>query len=172
MSAPVPHGRSTVRAADLLLGPNEAVSHRDPRLLRPAAALAAGHLVSERDLRPVGSRDGARLDDEAMAEHETRRARAVGSQLHALPLHRRLRADRAKLEAAYDAEHLLVCPTCALPRNGDEPASPFGQPRAPLACRSCGGPLVRLVDAPDLPAALHVSLARIAAHKEKRGGDR
>jgi hypothetical protein len=158
--------------AEVLLDTNEAVSHRDPRLLRPAAALAVGHLVRDRDLRPAGSLDGARLHDEAMAEHEARRARAVGSQLHALPLHRRLRADRAELEAAYDAEHLLVCPTCALPRNDDESAPSFGRPRAPLACRSCGGPLAALLDAPDLPPALHDSLARIAACRERIGGDR
>jgi hypothetical protein len=158
--------------AEVLLGANEAVSHRDPRLRRPAATVASGDLVSERELRPVGSRDGAQLHDDAMAEHEARRDRAVGSQLHALPLHRRLRADRAALEAAYDAEHLLVCPTCALPRNDDEGAPSFGRPRAPLACRSCGGPLVALVDAPDLPPALHDSIARIAARRERLGDDR
>jgi hypothetical protein len=158
--------------AQELLHANDAISHRDPRLRRPAAALAAGHLVNERDLRPTGSLDGAQLHDGAMAEHETRRARAIGSQLHALPFHRRLRADRAELEAAYDAEHLLVCPTCALPRNDDEGVSSFGRPRAPLACRSCGGPLVALVDAPDLPPALHDSLARIAARRERLGGHR
>jgi hypothetical protein len=164
--------QSWLAQAEVLLGENEAVSHQDPRLLRPAAALAAGHLVRDRDLRPVGSLDGARLHDEAMAEHEARRARAVGSQLHALPLHRRLRADRAELEAAYDREHLLVCPTCALPRNDDESAPSFGRPRASLACRSCGGPLVALLDAPDLPPALHDSIARIAARKEWLGGGR
>lgn len=31
--------------------------------------------------------------------------------LHALPLRRRLRADRSELEAANDAEHLFVCAT-------------------------------------------------------------
>ena len=164
--------RSWLAQAEVLLDANQSVSKRDPRLLRPAAALAAGHLVNERELRPAGSRDGTQLHDEAMAEHEARQARAVASRLRALPLHRRLRADRAELEAAYDAEHLFVCPGCALPRNDDEGEPSLGRPRAPFACRSCRGPLVRLVDAPDLPPALHDSLARIAARKERLGGDR
>jgi hypothetical protein len=155
--------------ADWLLGDNAAVRLGDPRLCRPAAAVAAGDLADERDLRPVSPIDGHAALDEAMAEHEQRRSAAVSASLHALPLHRRVRADRAELEATYDGAHLLVCPSCALPRNDDD--SPRHSSRAPT-CRCCGGPLVRLVDAPALPPPLDESLARLAARRGQLRGRR
>lgn len=158
--------------AEALLGQNEAVTRRDPRLRRPAAAVAAGGLAADRDLQPGDVLDGDRLHDEAMAEHEARRSAAVNAQLQALPLHRRVRADRAEVEAAYDTEHLHICPDCALPRNDDDPHSVYGRPLAPLACRGCGGALVRLVNAPGLPPALDESLAQIAARRERLGSRR
>jgi hypothetical protein len=150
--------------ADVLLSGNEAVRYGDPRLCQPAAALAGGALVDNRDLQPGSPIDGRAVVDEAMAEHERRRAAAVTRALRELPIHRRLRTDRADLEAAYNAEHLLVCPTCAVPRNDEE--SP-GRSYHVLACRCCGGAVVRLVDAPELPPPLEESLERIAARRTR-----
>lgn len=96
--------------ADVLLTGNEAVRSADPRLCRPAAVLAGGALVDDRDLQLGSLIDGRAVIDEAMAEHERRRSVAVARALRDLPLHRRLRTERADLEAAYDAEHLFVCP--------------------------------------------------------------
>ena len=155
--------------ADWLLGDNAAARVGDPRLCRPAAAVAAGDLADERDLRPVSPIDGHAALDEAMTEHERLRSAAVASSLHALPLHRRVRADRADLEAAYDAAHLFVCPSCALPRNDDDP--PGRGYRTPT-CRCCDGPLVRLADAPTLPPPLDESLARVAARRSQLRGRR
>ncbi len=155
--------------ADWLLGDNAAVRVADPRLCRPAAAVAGGDLADERDLRPVSPIDGHAALDEAMAEHERLRSAAVVASLRALPLHRRVRADRADLETTYDADHLLVCPSCALPRNDDDP--PGRSPRTPT-CRCCGGPLVPLVDAPALPAPLDESLERVAARRSQLRGCR
>ena len=74
------------------------------------------------------------------------------------------RTDRTDLDAAYDAEHLYVCPSCALPSGHDDEATG----RTPLVarCRCCGGPLVPLMDAPDLPPPLDDSLARIASRRQ------
>jgi hypothetical protein len=155
--------------ADWLLGDNDAIRLGDPRLCRPAAAVAAGDLADERDLRAVSPIDGPAALDEAMAEHERLRSAAVAASLHALPLHRRVRADRAEHEAAYDAAHLLVCPSCALPRNDDDP--PGRSHRTPT-CRCCDGPLVRLIDAPALPPSLDESLARVAARRSQLRGRR
>jgi hypothetical protein len=175
-SAPAPvlaawralYRRRWLAQADLLLSGSEAVRMADPRLRRVAAAVAVGDLVADRDLEPQGILDGNRLYDEAMAEHEARRGAIVTAQLHALPLHRRVRADRGMLEAAYDAQHLLVCCDCALPRNDDEPPA-YGRRQAPVSCRSCGGPLVPLMDATELAPALHDSLARITARRVELG---
>jgi hypothetical protein len=155
--------------ADGLLGDNAAIRLGDPRLRRPTAAVAAGDLADDRDLRPVSPIDGHVALDEAMAEHERHRSAAVATSLHGLPLHRRVRADRADLEAAYDAAHLLVCPNCALPRNDDD--LPGGISRAPT-CRCCGGQLVPLVDEPALPPALDESLSRLAARRSQLWGRR
>ncbi len=155
--------------ADLLLSGNEAVRLGDPRLCRPAAELADGALLDDRTLRPISPIDGRIALEEAMAEHEQRRSAATVASLRGLPLHRRLRADRADLESAYDAEHLLICPSCALPRNDDDPPS-FTYRHAPT-CRCCGGPLVRLVEAPALAPPLEESLRCIAARRARlRGG--
>ena len=89
--------------------------------------------------------------DKPTAEHERRRSASVARALRDLPLHRRLRTERADLEAAYDAEHLLVCPSCAVPCNDEDP--PRRRYHA-LACRCCGGALVHLVEAPALPPHL------------------
>ena len=155
--------------ADVLLSGNEAVRYVDPRLCRPAVALARGALVDDRDLRPGTPIDGRAVVDEAMAEHERRRSASVARALKDLPLHRRLRAERADLEAAYDAEHLLVCPSCAVPRNDEDPP---GRSYHALACRCCGGALVRLVEAPALPPPLAESLDRIAARRTRLWGRR
>ena len=155
--------------ADALLSGNDAVRYADPRLCRPAALLAGGALVDDRDLQPGSPIDGRAVVDEAMAEHERRRSAAVSRALRDLPLHRRLRTERADLEVAYDAEHLLVCPTCAVPRNDDDP---HGRSYNVLACRCCGGALVRLVEAPVLPPPLEESLERIAAPRTPLWGRR
>ncbi|MDA8297665.1 MAG: replication-relaxation family protein [Actinomycetota bacterium] len=153
--------------ADVLLSGNEAARRADPRLCQPAAALAAGGLADDRELQPGSPIDGRDVLDEAMAEHERRRSAAVTRALKDLPLHRRLRTERADLEAAYDAEHLLVCPSCAVPCNDDEPP---GRSYHVQACRCCGGALVRLVDAPELPPPLEQSLERIAARRTRLWG--
>ncbi len=150
--------------ADVLLSGNEAVRTADPRLCQPAAVLADGALVDDRDLQLGSPIDGRAVVDEAMAEHERRRSAAVARALRDLPLHRRLRTERADLEAAYDAEHLFVCPSCAVPCNDEAPP---GHSYHVLACRCCGGALVRLVDAPVLPPTLAESLERIAARRTR-----
>jgi hypothetical protein len=155
--------------ADWLLGDNAAVRLGDPGLCRPAAAVAAGDLADDRDLRPGSPVDGRAVVDEAMAEHERRRSASVAGTLRALPLHRRLRTELADLEAAYDAEHLLVCPSCAVPCNDEDPP---GHRYHGLACRCCGGALVRLVEAPVLPPPLAESLDRIAARRTQPWGRR
>ncbi len=155
--------------ADVLLSGNEAVRYDDPRLHQPAAALAAGALADDRDLRPASPIDGRAVVDEGMVRHERRRSASVTRALRDLPLHRRLRTERADLEAAYDAEHLLVCPTCAVPCNDEEPP---GRSYHAQACRCCGGALVRLVDAPELPPPLAESLERIAARRARLLGGR
>ena len=150
--------------ADVLLSGTEAVRYGDPRLCQPAAALAAGALADDRDLQPGSPIDGRAVVDEAMAEHERRRSASVARALRDLPLHRRLRTERADLEAAYDAEHLFVCPSCAVPCNDEDPP---GRRYNALACRCCGGALVRLVEAPVLPPPLEESLDRIAARRTR-----
>ena len=107
---------------------------------------------------------------EAMAEHEARREASVMASLQALPLHRRLVANRADLDAAYDARHLCVCPRCGIPKNDDEDPVTSGYHRA--RCLSCGGPVVPMVEAPELPAPLADSLALIATRRERLGGER
>lgn len=155
--------------AEWLLGKNDAVRLGDPRLCRPAADVARGGLADDRALQPSHPIDGHAALDEAMAEHERRRAVAVAASLHALPLHRRVRTDRTDLEAAYDAAHLLVCRICALPRNDDDPS---GRSYHPPTCRCCGGTLVPLVDAPELPPPLEESLERVAARRAQLRGHR
>jgi hypothetical protein len=150
--------------ADLLLSGNEAIRSGDPRLCQPAAVLARGALADDRDLQPGSPVDGRAVVDEAMAEHERLRSASVARALRDLPLHRRLRTERADLEAAYDAEHLFVCPSCAVPCNDEDPP---GRRYNALACRCCGGALVRLVDAPVLPPPLAESLDRIAARRTR-----
>lgn len=145
----------------MLLGDNEAVRLADPRLHQPAAALAAGELVDGCALRPSQPIDGRTAFEAALAEHEQRRETAVTAQLHALPLHRRLRTERAGFDSAYDAEHLYVCTSCALPCNDD----PDGRGLLAARCACCGGSLVPLAYAPDLPPPLESSLDRIAARR-------
>lgn len=155
--------------ADVLLGDNEAVRLADPRLRRAAAALATGEVTDDLAFRPSHPVDGRMAFEAALAEHEQRRETAVVTQLHALPLRRRLRTDRTDLEAAYDAEHLYVCTSCALPRNDDDPG---GRGLHAARCACCGGPLVPLAYAPDLPPPLEDSLDRIAARRRQLRGRR
>ena len=150
--------------ADALLEPNEAVRLGDPRVRRPAAALAAGELVDDFTLQRDEPIDGRAALEGALAEYERRRTAAVTATIRDLPLHRRVRVDRTDLDAAYDAEHLYVCTSCALPSGPDDEATG----RAPLfaRCRCCDGPLVPFIDAPDLPPPLDDSLARIASRRQ------
>ena len=108
--------------ADVLLGPNEAVRLGDPRVRRPAAALAAGELVDDSTLQRDDLIDGRAALEGALANYERRRTTAVTATIRDLPLHRRVRIDRADLDAAYDAEHLYVCTSCALPSGHDDEA--------------------------------------------------
>jgi len=152
--------------ADAVLEDNDAVRLGDPRLRRPAAKLAAGALVPDHTLCPVSPMEGAALAAEELAEHSRRRDVAVTAKLHALPLRRRLRADRDELEAAYDAEHLLVCQGCALPHSHERDPSSF----APVPrCRCCGGDLVRFAAA-ELPPPLEESLRQVAARRSDLRG--
>lgn len=84
--------------ADVLLAQAEAIRLSDPRLRRAAAALAGGHLVPDYTLEPASPIDGHQMAADAMAEHVARREQAVTAELHALPLHRRLRVARCDLD--------------------------------------------------------------------------
>ncbi len=152
-----------------LFAQRQAIALGDPLLRRPAATLAAGHLVADYELERENPVDGRAAADEAMAEHEARREMAVAANLQALPLHRRLVAGRGALEAAYDARHLCICPRCGVPKNDDEDAATAGNLGA--RCRCCGGAVVPVVDARELSPPLDDSLARIATRREQlRGG--
>ena len=156
--------------ADVLLAQAEAIRLSDPRLRRAAAALAGGHLVADHTLEPASPIDGHQMAADAMAHHEARREQAVTAELHALPLHRRLRVARADLEAAYDARHLYVCRGCALAHNVE--CDPHGQGPLAVTCQCCGGSLVPAAEVPDLPPPLEDSLARVAARRERLGSRR
>ena len=157
--------QSWLAQVDRLLAQREAITLSDPLLRRPAATLAAGGLVADYELVRENPRDGQAAANEAMAEHAARRERATSTNLQALPLHRRLVANRAGLEAVYDAQHLCVCPRCGVPKNDDE--DPAGSGYYAARCRCCGGSVVPLVEAPELPPPLEDSLALIATRREQ-----
>ncbi len=161
--------RCWLAQADRLLALRPAITLGDPLLRRPAARLAAGGLLADYELVREDPTDGQAAADEAMAEHERRREAAVTASLQALPLHRRIVANRADLEAAYDARHFCVCPRCGIPKNDDEGPAASGYYGARCLC--CGGSVVPAIDAPELPPPLKDSLARIATRREQlRGG--
>ncbi len=143
----------------------KAIALCDPRLRQPAAALAAGHLVADHALaereRPT---DGRAAYAEATVEHEQRREASVSASVAALPLHRRLRADRQDLEAAYDMKYLYVCEHCAVPRNVDDDRATYVS-----HCRWCGGSLVPWFEADPTPA-VDDSVARITARRDRLVG--
>ncbi len=153
--------------ADMLVAQREAIRLSDPRLRRAAAALAAGHLFADYTLEPTSPIDGQQMVADALAHHDSRREQAVTAELHALPLHHRLRVARCDLEAAYDARHLYVCERCALPYNVER--DPHEQGPLAMTCRCCGGSLVPAAEAPDLPPPLEDSLARVADRSEQLG---
>ncbi|MGH9077920.1 MAG: replication-relaxation family protein [Acidimicrobiales bacterium] len=155
---------------DRLLAQRQAIALGDPRLRLPAAVLASGGLVADSEFVIEHPIDGQKATDEAMAEHEARREAAVTASLGALPLHRRLVANCADLEADYDARHLCVCARCGIPRNDDEDQA--ASPRYGARCRCCGGSVVPMVEAPELPPTLEVSFARIATRREQIRVDR
>jgi hypothetical protein len=155
--------------AERLLAHRQAIALGDPLLRRPAAALARGDLVADYELERTEPLDGRAAADAAMAEHVARRDVAVASSLQALPLHRRLVANRADLEADYDVRHLCVCPCCGVPKNDDEDPSASGYHGARRRC--CAGPVVPMVEAPELSPPIEHSLAQIATRRERlRGG--
>jgi hypothetical protein len=155
--------------AERLLAQRQAIALGDPLVRRPAAMLAAGGLVADYELERKDPIDGRAVAEAAITEHEARREAAVTASLQALPLHRRLVASRADLEAAYDARHLCVCPRCGTPQNDDEDPATSGYHGA--RCRCCAGRVVPVVEAPELPPPLEDSLARIATRRERlRGG--
>lgn len=156
--------------AELLLAQRQAIALGDPRLRQPAATLATGGLLSDHALVCTEPVDGRAATDAAMAEHEVRREAAVTASLQALSLHRRIVTNRADLEADYDARHLCVCPSCGIPKNDDEDpaASGYGGAR----CRCCGGQVVLMVEAPEVPPRLEDSLTRIATRRERLGAGR
>ncbi|MDA8070628.1 MAG: replication-relaxation family protein [Actinomycetota bacterium] len=176
--APVPlvdAWRSVGRACWLeqverLLAQHEALALGDPLLRRSAEALGSGDLVADYELQRTEPIDGRATVARAMAEHERRREVAVTAELQTLPLHRRLLASRAELEAAYDARHLCVCPRCGVPRNNDEDPGISGYHG--VRCRCCGGQVVPVVEAPVLPAELDDSIARITDRRERLRGER
>ena len=156
--------------ADMLVAQAEAIRLSDPRLRRAAAALAGGHLVPDYTLEPASPIDGHQMAADAMAHHEARREQAVTAELHALPLHRRLRVARCDLEAAYDTRHLYVCRGCALAHNVE--CDPHGQGPLAVTCQCCGGSLVPAAEVPHLPPPLEDSLARVAVRREQLGSRR
>jgi hypothetical protein len=155
---------------DRLLSQRQAIALCDPHLRLAAARLAKGDLVADYELVREHPTDGRRVAMEAMGEHEARRETSVMASLQALPLHRRLVANRADLDATYDARHLCVCARCGIPKNDDEDPVTSGYHRA--HCLSCGGSVVPMVEAPELPAPLADSLTLIAARRERLGGER
>jgi hypothetical protein len=159
--------RCWLAQADRLLAQRQAIALGDPHLRRVAATLARGDLVADHELVRQHPIDGQRASDEAMAEHEARREAAVTANIQGLPLHRRLVANRADLEADYDARHLCVCPHCGVPQNDDEDRAASHDYGG--HCRCCGESVVPMVERPELPPPLEGSLARIASRRERLG---
>ncbi|MGH9055727.1 MAG: replication-relaxation family protein [Acidimicrobiales bacterium] len=156
--------------AERLMGQRQAVALGDPRLRPTAGALARGELVADYELECSDPIDGRAAVDAAMAEHETRRDAAATASLQALPLHRRLVANRADLAADYDARHLCVCPRCGIPKNDDEDPAISGYGGARCPC--CGDRVVPMVEAPELPPSLEDFLERIVTRREQLGAGR
>ena len=156
--------------AERLLAQHEALALGDPLLRRPAEALAAGDLVAEYELERKEPIDGRAAVAATVAEHERRREVAVIAEIQTFPLHRRLLAKRADLEASYDARHLCVCPRCGVPRNDDEDPAVSGYHG--VRCRCCAGTVVPMSTCPELPAELDDSIARIADRREQLWGVR
>ena len=131
----------------------------DPRLLRPAADVAAGTLVRAWRLERESGPDARYAAAEAALDYEARRDAAVADALRALPLHRRIATSRAALEADYDAEHLVVCVDCAVVRHDDTDHRRYG---GAGRCPICDGELVPTQQSPALSPELGDSLARVA----------
>ena len=132
-----------------------ASSVNDPRLRRPAAALAAGELVEPWRLGREGSVDGDAASAEAALDHESRREAAVATTLRNLPLHRRLASSRVALSADYDVRHQVVCVDCGIARHDDPEYRRYGN-RA--QCPLCDGDLVPAHELTGLPPELEDSL--------------
>jgi hypothetical protein len=134
-----------------------AASIDDPRLRRPAAVLAQGQFVDQWQLQDSGPLDGPTAAAQAAADYKKLREQAVGEQLHALPLHRRLGVSRAALDAEYDARHLVICVDCGIARHE-------GVAKCPL----CGGALVGAGGLSELPPSLAESLAMVESRLAQR----
>jgi heme exporter protein D len=145
--------------AKALLANTEAIAVDDPRLRRPAAALATGQLVrGEWALTLTEEIDRHAAELEAATAYEARRAESVAGTLRQLPFHRRIVTSEAALSAEYDARHLVICADCGIPRH-ERDRSEYEYGRCPL----CHGRLLQAAQGPEVPPDLAGSLAAIEA---------
>lgn len=126
----------------------------DRRLPRVVETLASGKLVSGRRINGLADAiDWAAAEQRQRATYDSERFRWVDGRLYGRPWYRRYKTEKAKLEAAWDAEHLGQCGDCLLVRNR---ALSYGQ------CDLCGSELLTLGQVSP-PAPLDDSLARLQA---------
>lgn len=127
----------------LLLDTSLAIAESDPRLHRLARRLLDGELVTFGDLAEASARpvDAAREQAALLAPYLVERAKAVAARHAALRRGQRRRTPDAALEAAYDAEHLLVCRDCG-----------SHVPHGPEMCPLCGGALDAWAERQEAPS--------------------
>jgi hypothetical protein len=112
--------------AKALLANSEAIAADDPRLRRPAAALATGQLVqADWSLTLTEVIDRRAVEAEATTDYESRRSESVAGTLRQLPFHRRIVTSEAALVAEYDAHHLVVCTDCGIARHERGRSHPY-----------------------------------------------
>jgi hypothetical protein len=133
------HRQLWARQARAVLGAGAHIEAGSVHLAVAAAALTDGRLLARWRLQALQAPPGRtrrQLQAAALGDYPARRDAAVRARVDALPWLARRRADPAELAAAYDAEHLLICGTCAiLTPAGDHLA---GVDNAGEECRHCG----------------------------------
>lgn len=141
----------------------------DACLRQPAADLAAGVLVKPWRLERAVGPHARTAAAQAAGEYEARRSAAVGGSMRALPLHRRIATSRADVQADYNAQHLMICVDCAVPRHDDVEQRRYGGPgRCPL----CDSALASASELVKLPPELGNSLEVVAERLARMQGGR